>query len=702
MNYPEEYDVIIIGGGHAATTAAQACSLMGVKTLMVTPDLDNISKLSCNVNLGGISRAQIVKELWALNLTIPANCADLASTNVTVLNKSKGPAMQSNHAVIDKHLYKAAVIDRLQKLPNLSIFQQTVEDVIIEDNKAVGIVTNLGIKIKSKSVILCGGTFLNGKMHVGMDNFSGGRSGEAASVTLAQKLKELKLPMGRMKTGTPPRIDGNSIDFSQLTAKWGDGVDASGNIVEPLPTFTMTDDKIPYAQQLPCWVTNTNEKTHEILRSGFDRSPFIQDKFEGKGPRYCPSIEDKITRFADKMSHQIILEPEGMTTNEYYPNGISTSLPFDIQLQAIRSIKGLENAVITRPGYAIEYDYFDPRSFKQTLEFKHIENLFISTPLGTSGYSEAMALGAVAGINCALKIKGLEPWIPQRHNTYIGVLVDDLTTQGITEPYRMLSSRAEYRLNLRQDNADVRMTPIGRKLGLVDDERWEKFCNKQAAVKVLEDQLKSNYVNSSMASSPELLAKAGLDIKQDANLLEIIKRPNVSFDLLYDLFSASCKKTIFSRADLTAQFGQKVGAQIIDQVEIFAKYEGYIKLQNDEVKKLKDMANVQLPQPFDYSQINVLSSEIKLLLNEHQPDTLGQASRITGVTSSAISTLLIYLKKNKLLVRNMDQYSDNSNTPADNAPIVLNTLTELAHHSSHNTENVEQDVTTGSRKGMKM
>lgn len=660
MIYPEEYDIVIIGGGHAATTAAQACSLMGLKTIMITPDIDNIAKLSCNVSMGGIARAQIIKELENLNISIPSNSIDLAATNVNILNKSKGAAMHSLHAVIDKHLYKSIVLSKLQALPNLTIFQQAVDDVIIENNKVAGVITALGITIKSKSVILCGGTFLNGKMHVGMDNFSGGRSGEAASITLAEKLKELKLPMGRMKTGTPPRIDGKSIDFSKLTAKWGEGV-VEGQAVD-VPTFSFIGSTPIKSQQLPCWVTHTNAETHEILRSGFDRSPFIQDKFEGKGPRYCPSIEDKITRFADKASHQIILEPEGLTTTEYYPNGISTSLPFDVQIKAIRSMVGLENAVITRPGYAIEYDYFDPTSFKQTLEFKDIENLFISTPLGTSGYSEAMALGAVAGINCCLKLKGLDPWIPQRHESYMGVLIDDLTTQGITEPYRMLSSRAEYRLHLRQDNSDARMTPIGRKLGIVDDERWDRFCKKQEAITDIQLKLKSTWVTPSSITPEEAQRILGVEFKQDASLAELLKRPTVLFDDLVSLSVVKNKNILPTRSSLYSNFGEKLAKEIIEQVEVLAKYEGYIKLQNEEVKKLSEMSNVALPPHFDYNIITTLSSEIKLVLNKQQPETLGQASRITGVSSSAISSILVHLKKHKMLRKISLINDDNSDS----------------------------------------
>lgn len=645
MNYPETYDIIIIGGGHAGYGAAQACSLMNMKTLMITPDVDKIGYLSCNVSMGGIGRGQLMRENDALGLSANALCTDLSSTNLSILNRSKGPAMHSHHAVVDKELYRKAALAMVQSLPNVSIFQQAVEDIIIENHKAVGVVTNLGITIRGKAILMCAGTFLNGKIHVGMDNYSGGRAGEAAATTLGQRLKELNLPQARMKTGTPPRIDGRTIDFSKLTAKWGDGVE-DGN----LPVFSFMGDKSMHPKQLPCWITNTNSNTHDILRSGFDRSPFIQDRFEGKGPRYCPSIEDKITRFTDKESHQIILEPEGINTVEYYPNGISTSLPFDIQIQAIRSMAGLENAVITRPGYAVEYDYYDPRGFKQTFEFKDIENLYAAgVPIGTSGYSEANSVGNMVAINACLKVKGEEPWIVQRHEGYLGVLIDDLTTQGVTEPYRMFTSRAEYRLQLREDNADARLTPIGRKLGLVDDARWDKFCRKQDAIESAQAKLQSTWINPSMISKEESIASIGTELKQPSSLAELLKRPDGNFEKILSIKAIEEKLPELQSKALKEAYGEKLATEIMEQIEILYKYSGYINKQNEEIEKMSDMSAIKLPLDFDYATIDALGTEAQQVLNKHKPETIGQATRISGVTTSSISILLIYLKKNKLL-----------------------------------------------------
>lgn len=645
MNYPEQYDIIIIGGGHAAYGAAQVCSLMKMKTVMITPDIDKIGYLSCNVSMGGIGRGQLMRENDALGISANAICTDLSATNLAILNRSKGPAMHSHHAIVDKELYRKSVLALVQSLPYVSIFQQAVEDIIIENNKAVGVITNLGIKVRAKAVLMCAGTFLNGKIHVGMDNYSGGRAGEAAATTLGERLKELNLPQGRMKTGTPPRIDGRTIDFLKLAAKWGDGVE-DGN----LPVFSFMGDKSMHPKQLPCWITHTNKNTHDILRSGFDRSPFIQEHFEGKGPRYCPSIEDKITRFTDKESHQIILEPEGINTFEYYPNGISTSLPFDIQIEAIRSMAGLENALITRPGYAVEYDYYDPRAFKQTFEFKEIENLYAAgVPVGTSGYSEANSVGNIAAINACLKLKDLDSWIPQRHDGYLGVLVDDLTTQGVNEPYRMFTSRAEYRLQLREDNADARLTPIGRELGLVDDIRWEKFCRKQEAIALAQEKLKSTYINPAIVSNEEAMAHIGSEIKQAVNLSELLKRPETSFDKIISMKAVQEKLPELQHEALVKEHGEKLATEICEQVEILHKYSGYIKQQNMEIEKMSDMQSIKLPLNFDYSIITALGTEAQQVLNKNKPETIGQASRMPGVTTSSINILLIYLKKNKLM-----------------------------------------------------
>lgn len=644
MNYPEQYDIIIIGGGHAAYGAAQVCSLMKMKTLMITPDVDKIGFLSCNVSMGGIGRGQLMRENDALGISANALCTDLSATNLSVLNLSKGPAMHSHHAIVDKDLYRKSVLSLIQSLPNVSIFQQSVEDILIENHKVTGVVTNLGIKVNAKAVLMCAGTFLNGKIHVGMDNYSGGRAGEAAATTLGQRLKEMNLPQGRMKTGTPPRIDGRTIDFSKITAKWGDGV-GTGN----LPVFSFMGNAFMHPKQLPCWITNTNQNTHDILRSGFDRSPFIQEHFEGKGPRYCPSIEDKITRFSDKASHQIILEPEGINSFEYYPNGISTSLPFDIQIEAIRSMVGLENALITRPGYAVEYDYYDPRAFKQTFEFKDIENLYAAgVPIGTSGYTEANSVGNIAAINACLKLKGLDSWIPQRHEGYLGVLVDDLTTQGVTEPYRMFTSRAEYRLQLREDNADARLTPIGRRLGLVDDTRWEQFNRKQEAIAITQEKLKSTYINPNIVSQEEAQQKIGTEIKQAVSLADLLKRPDGDYEKLMSINVVQEKLPELQKVALATQYGDKLATEIVEQVEILHKYSGYIKQQNAEIEKMSEMHNIKLPLDFDYAIIEALGTEAQQALNKTKPETIGQASRVPGVTTSSISILLIYMKKNKL------------------------------------------------------
>lgn len=645
MNYPEEYDIIIIGGGHAAYGAAQVASKMGMKTIMVTPDIDKIGFLSCNPSLGSVGRSQLARDLDALGADILTKSIDMSATNLNIINQSKGPAMQAHHAIVDKELFRKAVLSQVQALPNVTIFQQSVDDVIVENNQATGVITNLGLKIKAKAVIVCAGTFINGKLHTGLENRPGGRAGEAAATSLGQKLKELKLPQGRMKTGTPPRLDGRTIDFTKMKAQWGDG--AHGG---KMPVFSFMGNQEMHPEQLPCWITNTNSQTHDILRSGFDRSPFIQERFEGKGPRYCPSIEDKITRFVDKSSHQIILEPEGLQTVEFYPNGISTSLPYDIQIKAIRSIQGLENAVITRPGYAVEYDYYDPRSFKQTLEFKDIDSLYMAgVPLGTSGYIEANALGVNAAINAARKIKGLTPWVPERYQSYLGVLVDDLTTQGITEPYRMFTSRAEYRLQLREDNADIRLTPIGRELGLIDDKRWEHFCAKEAEIYKLQEGLKNTWLTPSHANTKAMLEKMKIDLKYEASLAEMIKRPNITIDKLNQFDVVKTKLPHLQKDSLIETYGEKLADEIIEQVEVSAKYEGYINIQNAEIEKMKKMAHIQLPVNFDYTQIASLGTEVIQVLNYQQPDTLGQASRIPGVTPTAINILLIYLKKNKLL-----------------------------------------------------
>ncbi len=642
MLYPQEFDVIVVGGGHAGTEAALASARMGAKTLLLTHNIETLGQMSCNPSIGGIGKGHLVKEVDALGGAM-AIATDEGGIQFRILNSSKGPAVRATRAQADRILYKAAIRRRLENQPNLWLFQQAVDDLMVEGDgdgaRVVGAVTQVGIKFRSRTVVLTAGTFLDGKIHVGLNNYAAGRAGDPPAVSLSARLKELKLPQARLKTGTPPRIDGRSIDFSQCTEQPGDGM--PGGVGDSVPVFSFMGQASMHPQQMPCWITHTNERTHEIIRSGFDRSPMFTGKIEGVGPRYCPSVEDKINRFADKDSHQIFLEPEGLTTHEYYPNGISTSLPFDIQYELVRSMKGLENAHILRPGYAIEYDYFDPRSLKGSFETRQIQGLFFAGQInGTTGYEEAAAQGLFAGINAALQCRGDGPWQPRRDEAYLGVLVDDLTTQGVTEPYRMFTSRAEFRLQLREDNADLRLTETGRQLGLVDDARWDAFCRKRDAVSRETERLKATWVNPRILSAAEAERVLGTTIEREYHLFDLLRRPDVSYAGLMSLDGGKYANPDVSRETL----GELVDT-VVEQLEIGAKYSGYIDRQKDEVERAAHFEALKLPADLDYMQVSALSIEARQKLQKHRPETLGQASRISGITPASISLLLIHLKK---------------------------------------------------------
>ena len=620
MKFKKDFDVIVVGGGHAGTEAALASARCGAKTLLLSQNIETLGQMSCNPAIGGIGKGHLVKEIDALG-GIMAKAIDLGGIQFRTLNASKGPAVRATRAQADRKLYKQAVRYTLENQPNLALFQQTVSDLIVEGNKVVGVKTQMGLDFRAKAVVLTAGTFLAGKIHIGLENYSGGRAGDPASVSLAERLRELPFRIDRLKTGTPPRIDGRTIDFSKLEEQHGD---------TPLPVFSFMGKREQHPRQIPCYITRTNTQTHDIIRAGLDRSPLYSGIIEGIGPRYCPSIEDKIVRFADRDTHQIFVEPEGLDTHEIYPNGISTSLPFDVQYEFVRSMLGFENAEIVRPGYAIEYDFFDPRDLKMSLETKHMDALFFAGQInGTTGYEEAAAQGLIAGLNAARLSLGLESWCPTRDQAYMGVMIDDLITCGTQEPYRMFTSRAEYRLLLREDNADLRLTEKGRELGLVDDERWQAFETKRESISTLQEDLKKKWIRAETEEATQVADIWGKPLLKEANLMELLRRPEVDVQRLLAFLEG----------------GEAIDEQVAEQAEIQAKYAGYIVRQQTEIDKALRYDHLRLPDVLDYNGVPGLSNEVSQKLKAQRPETLGQASRIPGMTPAAISLLLVYLKK---------------------------------------------------------